>query len=158
LKCLWLLLSCEHRPNRVSAIATLCRKRLQKAGHPCHAGFGKTGRHADTPVPPRLEMEKGHSSVNISGEDAMRKERIHYSSEEKVAILKRHLHRAQDHDPADSAVHSTGGVAVGIFVRVMVITTTLSRTNRVPRIVRGPIASPPRKYPTSTATTGFTYA
>jgi hypothetical protein len=41
---------------------------------------------------------------------------------------------------------------------VVVITTTLTSISRVPAIVRGPIASPPRKYPTSTATTGFTYA
>jgi hypothetical protein len=45
-----------------------------------------------------------------------------------------------------------------IFAFVVVITTTLTRTNRVPRIVRRPSGSPPRKYPMVTATIGFTYA
>jgi hypothetical protein len=63
-----------------------------------------------------------------------------------------------NHDPSASAVSSRGSVAASFFPRVLVITTTLIRTNTVPRIVRGPSASPPRKYPTTTATTGFTYA
>ena len=42
------------------------------------------------------------------------------------------------------------------FALVVVIITTLTRTNSVPRMVRRPRVSPPRKYPTSTATTGFT--
>ena len=40
----------------------------------------------------------------------------------------------------------------------VVITTTLTSTSTVPKTVRNPSASPPRKYPTTTATTGFTYA
>ena len=62
------------------------------------------------------------------------------------------------YDSTTSAVSSTAGAATGFFVRVVVITTTLTRTSRVPRIVRRPRDSPPRKYPTRTATTGFTYA
>src|SRR5216683_5574918 len=62
------------------------------------------------------------------------------------------------YDSTTSAVSSTEGVATGIFARVVVITTTLIRISRVPRIVRTPRPSPPRKYPTRTATTGFTYA
>src|ERR1700726_1082139 len=50
-------------------------------------------------------------------------------------------------------VSSTASIATGFFARVVVITTTLTRTNRVPRTVRRPSASPPRKYPSSTATT-----
>src|SRR5580700_8572053 len=46
----------------------------------------------------------------------------------------------------------TGIVAIGVTF-VLVITTTLVKTKRVPRIVRRPSDSPPRKYPTSTATT-----
>ncbi len=60
--------------------------------------------------------------------------------------------------PTTPAASSTGSAASGFFAGVMVITTTLIRTKNVPRIVRRPSASPPRKYPTSTATTGFTYA
>jgi hypothetical protein len=57
------------------------------------------------------------------------------------------------------AVSSAASVAIGFFTRrVVVITTTLIRTHRVPRIVRRPRPSPPRKYPSSTATTGLTYA
>jgi hypothetical protein len=40
----------------------------------------------------------------------------------------------------------------------VVITTTLTSTNSVPKIVRNPNSSAPRKYPNTTATTGFTYA
>ena len=53
---------------------------------------------------------------------------------------------------------SPGNVVPDLLARVVVITTTLIRTNRAPRIVRRPSASPPKKYPSSTATTGFTYA
>jgi hypothetical protein len=53
---------------------------------------------------------------------------------------------------------SLTGNTFATFLGVVVITTTLTNTSAVPAIVRGPIASPPRKYPTSTATTGFTYA
>jgi hypothetical protein len=49
-------------------------------------------------------------------------------------------------------------ISAGVFARVVVITTTLTRTNKVPTIVRTVSASPPKKYPTSTATIGFTYA
>src|SRR5882762_4311755 len=52
----------------------------------------------------------------------------------------------------------TGGSDSASFFAVDLITTTLIRTRSVPRIVRAPSASPPRKYPTKTATTGFTYA
>ena len=40
----------------------------------------------------------------------------------------------------------------------ILVTRQLTSTSAVPKIVRGPIASPPRKYPKITATTGFTYA
>ena len=50
----------------------------------------------------------------------------------------------------------TASSAAGFFARVVVMTTTLMSTNMVPRIVRRPRASPPRRYPSSTATTGFT--
>ena len=63
-----------------------------------------------------------------------------------------------DYDPTASAESFTGSAVTGSFARVVVITTTLVRTNSVPRIVRRPSASPPRKYPSNTATTGFTYA
>jgi hypothetical protein len=49
------------------------------------------------------------------------------------------------YDSATSAVSSTIGVATGFFAWVVVMTTTLTRTSRVPRIVRRPRASPPRK-------------
>jgi hypothetical protein len=55
-------------------------------------------------------------------------------------------------------VSSTESVSTGFFTRIAVITTTPIRTSRVPRIVRRLSVSPPRKYPTSTATTGFTDA
>jgi hypothetical protein len=55
------------------------------------------------------------------------------------------------------AVSSTGtGATAFFFIPVVVIKITLANTSRVPRTVRRPSASPPRKYPTSTATTGFT--
>jgi hypothetical protein len=44
----------------------------------------------------------------------------------------------------------------GFLARAVVITTTLTRTSSVPRIVRGPTLSPPRKCPIATATTGLT--
>ena len=44
------------------------------------------------------------------------------------------------------------------FPRVVVITTTLIKTHAVPKIARTPNSSPPKKCPTITATTGFTYA
>jgi len=53
-------------------------------------------------------------------------------------------------------VSFTAGVAAGFFAGVVVITTTLIRTNRVPKIVLKPRGSPPKKYPSTTATTGFT--
>jgi len=80
-----------------------------------------------------------------------------------IANLRDRRYRARpaalvDYDPTNCAASSTGSAASGFFAGIMVITTTLIRTKRVPRIVRRPSASPPRKYPTSTATTGFTYA
>ena len=60
------------------------------------------------------------------------------------------------YDSTAFAVSPTLSVTFDVSDLVLVITTTLVKTNRVPRIVRRPSASPPRKYPTSTATTGFT--
>ena len=48
--------------------------------------------------------------------------------------------------------------STGFFAGVVVITITLISTRKVPKMVRAVSASPPRKYPTSTATIGFTYA
>jgi len=56
------------------------------------------------------------------------------------------------------AASSAKSVSADFFAGVVVITTTLISTSSVPRIVRVLSASPPRKYPTSTATIGFTYA
>jgi hypothetical protein len=42
------------------------------------------------------------------------------------------------------------------FADIVVMVTTLTTIKSVPRIVRGPIVSPPIKYPKATATTGFT--
>src|ERR1700704_932550 len=43
-----------------------------------------------------------------------------------------------DYDSTASTESSTGSVAMGFFARVVVITTTLIRTNNVPRSVRRP--------------------
>jgi hypothetical protein len=67
------------------------------------------------------------------------------------------IHAAYNRARHPSATATATAVA-GRFTRVVVITTTLISTSAVPRIVRAPSASPPKKYPTSTATTGFTYA
>ena len=52
--------------------------------------------------------------------------------------------------------HKSYGAA--FFAGVVVINTTLTSTQTVPTTVRSPSVSPPRKYPNTTATTGFTYA
>ena len=57
-----------------------------------------------------------------------------------------------------TALPSPRRAATGFRAPARVISTTLTSTHSVPSTVRGPSASPPRKYPTSTATTGFTYA
>jgi hypothetical protein len=62
----------------------------------------------------------------------------------------------RDPYPRISASSPTGSAGWVFFAGVVVIRMTLTRTRRVPRIVRGPRASPPRKYPTRTATNGFT--
>src|SRR5579862_2133589 len=61
-----------------------------------------------------------------------------------------------DYEPAAFAVSSTASAGTGFFAGVVVITITLTRMHAAPAIVRGSSASPPRKYPTSTAITGFT--
>ena len=58
--------------------------------------------------------------------------------------------------PAPSGVVSATSVASVFFAGVVVMTTTLISTNKVPTTVRALSASPPRKYPTRTATIGFT--
>src|SRR5690348_3523241 len=58
---------------------------------------------------------------------------------------------------ADSSPAAVG-VTTLFFPRIVVITTTLTSTNAVPRIVRKPSGSPAKKYPSRTAITGFTYA
>jgi len=50
----------------------------------------------------------------------------------------------------------TKGVSLGFLAVVVVITMTLTSTSNVPSKVLGPTVSPPRKYPTITATTGLT--
>src|SRR5215472_5945785 len=57
-----------------------------------------------------------------------------------------------------SASSATSLVRSTAFLGLIVIITTLTNTSDVPTTVRGPTASPPREYPTTTATTGFTYA
>jgi hypothetical protein len=65
----------------------------------------------------------------------------------------------QDHSTVTfRGVSSTTRVATCLFAGVMVIASTLISTNAVPRMVRGASASPPSKYPSNTATAGFTYA
>ena len=59
---------------------------------------------------------------------------------------------------ATSCSGSAKGAAAGFRARVVVITITLTSTSSVPSRVLGPTVSPPRKYPTITATTGLTYA
>src|SRR5581483_2991247 len=81
-----------------------------------------------------------------------------YSTYSKRRILILGGFPAECQDRVTSAVSSSGRVTTGFFAGVVVITSTLTSTNKVPRMVRRPSASPPRKYPSSTATTGFTYA
>jgi hypothetical protein len=62
----------------------------------------------------------------------------------------------KNYDSTAFAASPTLRITLGFPALVLVITTTLVRTNRVPNTVLRPSDSPPRKYPTSTATTGFT--
>src|SRR5712671_6038885 len=63
-----------------------------------------------------------------------------------------------DYDPATSWGSGTSDSAAGFFAGMVVIASTLTRIRAVPTMVRSASGSPPRKYPTSTATIGFTYA
>src|SRR3981189_3689268 len=63
-----------------------------------------------------------------------------------------------DYDPATSWASATSDSAAGFFAGMVVIASTLTRIRAVPTMVRRASGSPPRKYPTSTATIGFTYA
>jgi len=65
---------------------------------------------------------------------------------------------ADSYSFASSCSGSASGDAADFLARVVVMTTTLTSTSSVPSKVLGPTVSPPRKYPTITATTGFTYA
>lgn len=63
------------------------------------------------------------------------------------------------HKNSDYPESSTASVATVFVVGVVVvITAALIRTTSVPSTVRKPSVSPPKKYPSSTATTGFTKA
>ena len=62
------------------------------------------------------------------------------------------------YDPATSWASATNDSAAGFFAGMVVIASTLTRIRAVPTMVRRASGSPPRKYPTNTATTGFTYA
>src|ERR1700682_5238754 len=74
-------------------------------------------------------------------------------------VLSSHRFGSADHQGhSEQGGQSRHRIAQAGELLFMVITTTLIRTNRVPRTVRRSNASPPRKYPSSTATTGFTYA
>jgi hypothetical protein len=57
---------------------------------------------------------------------------------------------------ARTSANSTAGLAT-LFGMVEIV-ITLTNTNKLPNTVRNPMLSPPTKYPTKTATTGFTYA
>src|SRR5580704_2362061 len=56
------------------------------------------------------------------------------------------------------AAASLTAAASTAFAGIVEIVITLTSTSTLPNTVRSPMLSPPKKYPTKTATTGFTYA
>src|SRR5882762_2081139 len=75
-----------------------------------------------------------------------------------VSRRRNSVHSVLDYDPATSWASGTSDSAAGFCAGMVVIASTLTRMRAVPTIVFLMIRPPPRKYPTTTATIGFTYA
>ena len=102
----------------------------------CSGSFRYATRHAKT----ACKKKPGRS-----GQDERFAQAFICSGVHLLRHLVRPLAEFRRDQLTNSAVSSTGTVGSDFFVRIEVMSTTLTRINRVPRMVRRPSCSPPKK-------------